>query len=281
MQPILLIDGRNIAYRSLFAAHNDLKFTASKYHPFIVWIKFIKIWLDRFKPRSIQVFWDISGPLWRNKIHPEYKGHRDALLQRHNFDVKAALADIESAAKAIIPFINLRQHHRQGEEADDLIYSACKLLTPQSIIIISSDSDFTQIPWFMPHVRCFNPNKNIFVKSDVNPIIIKALAGDKADNIDGYCGIGKVKSHDMALDPELLSKFLSENDNFIFRRNIALIDLSLCPHRIHNDLCVLKNLSEEIIFDKSAIFEVSKELKVRGIMSEYGDVISPFKRLSK
>lgn len=282
MQTILLIDGKNTAYRSVFSNGDP---TA---HPFAIWSRLASTWVDKFKPDQVHVFWDCPRKkVWRKKILNEYKESRDAETFHTNADgVRDSLNKLIDAAKAILPYMGVRQYDLQHQECDDLIYTVCRLLAPprhvdREVIIISSDSDFTQIQFRMPYVRCYNPIKaEFFDDPEVDPAMQKALAGDKSDNVDGYRGIGEVKSKRMLNDYKLLNTFLETNGDKIYRRNLALVDMSLNPFRVTNTMYVCGILAQDVQFDKQRIQKLIMEHKVAGLLAEYSRIILPFKSLA-
>jgi len=280
MGPLLLIDGRNAAYRTLFAGLGDQRFAKSGYHMFVIWMRFAHTWLEKFNPQSIHVFWDCPGHhVWRNKIFNEYKDGRG--YDHPEVNIPDEINKICSTADALLKYMNHRTYIKDNQEADDLIYSFCRVTYPQESIIISSDTDMSQISWWMPNVKCFDPRKKKFIEHDgCNPAVQKALVGDKSDNIEGYRGIGPVKGKKLASDLCKLSKFLDENGSGAFKKNLSLIDLSHNPYKVSNDMYIVKQLSEEPIFDKSKIMSSILEHKVRGLQAEYPRIVSPFKQVT-
>jgi 5'-3' exonuclease len=118
MGTIALVDGRNTAYRTVFAAQGNEDF--AKYHPFALWLKFSRDWIGKYMPDAVHVFWDANKKtLWRNQLLAEYKGQRAAALERHGFDVGAEIGKLEGAANSVLPAMGVRQFQRDGQEADD------------------------------------------------------------------------------------------------------------------------------------------------------------------
>lgn len=285
MEHILLIDGKNTAYRALYAARGNQEFQNAGQHPFVVWLRFAHVWYEKFKPVAIHVFWDCpKNDVWRKKILNEYKDNRDG-SPHYSDDVYQDMNRIINAAQAILPCVNIRQYERPGQECDDLIYSMCRILTPprsdmRKVIIISSDSDFVQVQWSMPHVVVYEPRKGVFVDTpEVNPVITKALAGDESDNVDGYRGIGPVKSKQLADNLGKLVEFLDVTGDQKFKRNMALIDMSLNPMRLNNELYLIRAMQQLICFDKTAIQDAINKYKILGLMADYTRLMLPFKNL--
>lgn len=279
MGPALLIDGKNTAYRAIFAGRGNEEFMKNEYHPFVIWMRFVRMWIEKFKPSQIHVFWDCpKADVWRKKVLPEYKDNRDD--NPHTAEISDMLKRLEVTALDILPHLNVRLYIRDGQEADDLIYTACRLVTPEKAIVVSSDSDMIQLPWYMPNISCYEPRLNKIVdKPELNPVMQKALIGDPTDNIDGYRGIGEVKSANLLRDPKAMIEFLGVRGDKIYKRNLALIDLSLNPHRISNELYVYKVMAADTVFDKDAIQKCIMAHKIKGLTQEYSRSILPFKNL--
>lgn len=239
-------------------------------------------WVERFKPTSIHVFWDCkTKDGWRKTFYPEYKDHRGAVYERYNdIDVCKCLMQIEDNAKELLEYSNIRQYKVDTQEADDLIYAACVVLGTD-IVIISGDEDLLQINRAMPYVNVFDPIKKQFMeKPDINLAVAKALMGDKSDNIQGYRGIGKVKSRKLAGDRAQLMEFLKANGASVFKRNLALIDLSRNPDLEANKKYLTEAMTIPTKFDKSKIVEIIGRNRIGGLLSEYHDLVTPLRSLT-
>lgn len=274
MGPALFIDGKNTAYRALFASINNPDF--HKTHPFVTWLRLTNICIERFRPSSIHVFWDCpKGMVWRKKIISEYKENRNG---NSNDEILEGLRKVEAVASSILPLMNMRVYRKDTQEADDLIYSACRVIAPQKAVIISSDSDMIQIPWLMSHVKVYDPRKNEFMAvPDTNPVYVKCLMGDSTDNVSGYRGIGDVKSRQIAKGYRVMTEFLDVRGEQEFKRNLALIDLSLNPSRMSNELYVIRTMGVDTQFDRAAITTKIQELKIMGLNGEFQRLVVPLK----
>ena len=262
-------------YRAIFANKAN---RGKRYHHLTVMLRFMWGWLDKFKPCAVNVFWDAKrGDTWRRRVFDGYK-LRDE--DDFRFDIKEDLIYTEAAARAILKYMGVRQFKKSHMEADDLIYSACRVLSPYPMIICSTDADYTQILFRMQNVKLFSPQKEKFVDApDHNPAVAKALAGDKTDKIDGYYNIGPVKSAKLARSISDRNEFLAQNGRRKFIRNLLLIDLSLCPDLLKNDLYVEKVLSDGVVFDKQKLMSEAKRHKVSGFATEFTRIAVPFKLL--
>lgn len=269
MRPILCIDGRNAVYRAVYSNQSP----DSKEHHIVVFLRFIRGWITKFKPIHVNIFWDSkNGDLWRKKLLSTYKN-------RESDGVKQQVDDTQETAWDLLQYMNIRQFIKGRMEADDLIYSACRVLAPSDVIIISSDNDYLQVPYRMPHVKLYNVRTSeVVITPDYDPAIQKALMGDTSDTIDGYDGIGKIKSEKMARDVSERMQFLVDNHQ-IFIRNMMLIDLSLNPFILENDLYIAKILSSDVQFDKHKVMDCVNKYKLHGLASEWPNMMSHFKSL--
>jgi 5'-3' exonuclease len=233
-------------------------------------------WISRFKPESVNIFWDAKrSTLWRMKIFAGYKDKPE----KHTIDIKDELISTQLAAKAMFNKMGCRQFSKANMEADDLIYAACKVLAPSPVIICSSDSDYNQIVFRMSHVQCFDPMKESFIQQvNYDPVIQKALCGDISDRINGYEGIGPVKSTAMAKSSKDRAAFLERTGIQLFVRNMLLIDLSLCPGLLKNQLYVQRVLDTTPVFDKNELFDLARKYKVNGFVTEYNNLAAKFKQ---
>jgi 5'-3' exonuclease len=263
-------------YRAIFAGRKP----SAQYqhqHSFTIMLRFMVGWIDRFKPESVNIFWDAKrATLWRMKI---FAGYKDKSADKHAIDIKDELISTQAAAKAMFAKMGCRQFSKECMEADDLIYAACKVLAPSPVIICSSDSDYHQVVFRMSHVRCFDPMKEHFVQQvNYDPAVQKALCGDPSDRVNGYEGIGPVKSTAMAKSSKARAAFLSKVGIALFIRNMLLVDLSLCPELLKNQLYVQKILDTEPAFDKNELFDLARKYKVNGFVTEYNRLAARFKQ---
>jgi 5'-3' exonuclease len=286
----MIIDARNAVYRAVYAGLADERFMESGDDFSVIFFRFVTKYLNQFKPQSVHFFWDCpKETVWRKKIYPEYKDGRD-VGQGGRFDYKIvgeAVSRCCDVAKRMIPFLNSRNYYRARQEADDLIYAFCRQCS-QPAMIVSSDSDFRQIPFRHRNISLFNPlgkanQVNIchHGDEDIDPTELKSYMGEKSDNIDGYFRIGPVNARKLALDFEKRREFFETYGSETYLRNKALIDLSVCPYILANMAYVNRVLAEEVSFNEKAIRETIIKYKVKGLQGEFTRSLLPFKFLGK
>jgi 5'-3' exonuclease len=290
----MLVDGRNALYRAIYAGINDDKFKESGADYFAIFTRFMYYYYNAFKPKNVHIFWDDKTEnLWRTKLLPDYKGTRD------NSDISDLLNRQFKLVLDIGKFMGFRQYFRAAQEADDLIYAFCRT-TKEPTIIVSSDGDMKQIPYWMDHVDLYNPitkGRSRGVKIEAVPgidvTIMKSLTGDKSDNIKGYHMVGKVKG-------KLFTSNLIERNNFLasdkaiiledgnkkkvssdtLKLNRQLIDLNLCPDLLDNMMYVEQRRTSKTVYSYKEIVTRLRDNSVKGVIDEADKYIVPFAKLA-
>lgn len=268
---ILLIDGSNVVVRAAYS--NKSKRSASKTSTFTIFARLVRNVIDAVKPTSINVFWDAPrDSTWRRKVYPNYKNRPPT-----DPDIKKNVIDTIDISKDVLQHMNVRQFYKDGVEADDLIYAACKILYPNDIIIMSQDSDYTQIAYRHSNVRVYDHFNNKFMAQDeCDPAVRKALVGDTSDTIEGYNGIGKVNGTRLAKSLQVREEFLMERGRSIYIRNMLLIDFSYCPELMKNESYISRNICTPTVFDKQKLNELFIKYKLFDLSRDFVNTIAPF-----
>ena len=277
----LIIDARNALYRCVYAHKAEVsrgKNINFIPHPLMILLRQIDTWIRYYKPTSVHVVWDVPrSEVWRRQIYPTYKAREN---NPYIVDISEDLKSLTFLAETFFSYMNVRQYYKKQMEADDLIYALVAVLHPQKTIVISTDSDMIQLPHRYSSCTLYEPRKEEEVIPPIyNPVILKALKGDKADNILGYHGVGPKKALKLAEDYQLLAKFLSTNDKSIYHRNLLLIDLSLCPKVMSNILYVQSKLAEQIVYNKQVMLESIRTYKITGLHTEFQNLTVQFSNL--
>jgi DNA polymerase-1 len=281
----MLIDGKNAIYRAIFAGYYDQAFRKTGYDYFVILLRFVSNYVTLFKPDSVHIFWD--GPrdnIWRRDLAPAYKDHRESKYKELDIDIKKEVRKQTGLALAVFSRLNCRQYYKPSMEADDLIYSFCVTNGDSNAIIVSSDQDFRQITQKMEHVSLYNPlakTQQVENRPTDDIVTIKALMGDKSDNINGYYNIGPKRSLALALDRKARYDFLASDKavtmvdgelehvgDSIFKRNRRIIDLSWCPHLWENCEYVEYKQRSPIEFDKQKVEEIARKYRIRGLLAD-------------
>ena len=279
-KPVLLIDARNVMYRAIHASKREDRRNGGRRAPFVIMLRMIASLVTRYQPGMVQIFWDAPRKeVWRRAILETYKNRPDD-HGGGDRDISTTLISTQDIARQAFEHLNVYQFYLDRQEADDLIYAACKLQGHRPMVIVSSDSDMQQIPYSMDSVRIYNHDKGKEMpRPTVSPVLIKALVGDISDCIEGYHGTGPVNAGKMAASATVLQEYLAIKGDSTLRRNLALIDMSLNPYTLKNIMYVGKVLATKPSFNKEKLMSLERSLRISGLSLEYGEIITPFKHL--
>lgn len=234
---ILLIDGENILHQS-FHKFEKLKSTDGKPSGAIFgFFKSLHMYIDRFNPTKVYITFDNGHSEFRDKLNPNYKGHRKNIsidyesLQKQ----KAEIMKILRYLRINYIFDKYKLYNYEGD--DFLAYLVLKKFDKDKVTIVSSDKDFNQL--ISKSVKIFNPRKEQYIREDnckdlfdyspEETVDYLSLVGDKSDDIDGYPGMGPKKTRSFLDKYGSIKSYLSNNEDekmkAIYEKNRKLIDL--------------------------------------------------------
>lgn len=194
MTKLLIVDGNSLANRAFYA----LPFlTNSKVQPSGAVYGFVnlitKIITD-YRPDGIVVAFDHARKTFRNDIFEGYKANRRP--------TPPELISQFPVIKELLGIMNITVVEQEGIEADDIIGTISKKSNCQKIIL-SGDRDLLQLidenteVWLtlkgvtdVAKIGLSNLKEFYGVERPEQVIDLKALMGDKSDNIPGVKGIG-------------------------------------------------------------------------------------------
>lgn len=270
----IIIDGKNIIYRAAAAA----RVSSLSVHPTTIFIRMMDKWRRMFKPKKWNVFWDVpKNNLWRKKIYPEYKEGRS-----YDPEYSKMVKEAQRITIMILNNMKVTQYIRPKNEADDLIYAFTIVKKDEDNLIISSDGDITQIIFHKntnKKLDLYNPgnkNANIVPVPEHDPVIIKCLAGDKADNIQNY-RLVKDKTAIKIINKGL-ENYLKNKGKKLFKLNQILIDLKKNPY-IDQNIEYIRSVNENIQFNLEQIKHLITKYSITGLSAELSNKIRPFKNI--
>lgn len=198
---LLLIDGSSVAFRAFFALYNQIdRFkNASGLHTNAVYGFNLMLThlLERVQPTHILVAFDAGKTTFRTEMYADYKGGRaktpDEFREQFPF------------IREQLDHLGIRHYELAQYEADDIIGTLDKMAEQENfdITIVSGDKDLIQLTDVNTVVEIskkgvaefeeFTP-AYLMEKMGLTPsqfIDLKALMGDKSDNIPGVTKIGE------------------------------------------------------------------------------------------
>ncbi|UCG54046.1 MAG: DNA polymerase I [Dehalococcoidia bacterium] len=288
---LLLIDGNALLHR---AFHVIPPLTVSKTGEMIGAVygfaSMLLKAIGELKPTHYAIAFDKKGPTFRHHLYDQYKAHRPETPR----ELVAQLGRV----KQLVEAFNLPAFELDGYEADDILGSLSRQAGEQGLdtVIVTGDADVMQL--VSPRVKVFYPKpggsfsdailydeKAVSSKYGVDPQSIadlKALVGDKSDNIPGVSGIGNKTAVSLIqkfggieqiytrLDeviPEKLRNRLRENEEIARQsKELATIVVSGLPVRLE-----LKD-SEVSRFSRQQVTELFRELEFTSLLSRFTDI---------
>ena len=221
---ILIIDGYNMLHRARVVKN------LGQYGVAFNFLRMLRSAVDAARP-DIAYFVVEGDPQWRKQLMGEYKSNRVIGEDDPRFE---DMVDFQTQKRICIEMI--RRHipivlaYHPDNECDDVVYTlAMRVHAEDEIVVLSSDSDFTQLVSGpeASRVKLLNPVKGIEVQwPGYDYVRWKALRGDLTDNIPGLPGIGDKRATALVHDPEKLEKLLRDPAlKQQYERNIQLIQL--------------------------------------------------------
>ncbi len=308
MEKLILIDGNSLLNRAFYATP---LFTTKDGMPTNGVFGFIKLMLKMIsdkKPNYIAVAFDLHAPTFRHKMYNDYKAGRKPMPD----DLAAQMPVL----KDVLRMMNIKICEMQGYEADDIIGTLAKKFNVQTYIY-TGDRDSYQLVDATTNV-CYT-RKGVsdilelsmdnfkdelgLVPSQI--IDLKALMGDKSDNIPGIAGIGEKSAYSLLekyfdldgiyahldeISGALHAKLENGKEIGYFSKTLAAIDVH-APLDIQLEECVLKmpfsysvkekftelefkSLLNKNIFDETKTTEETEEetlnikIETKGIVKE-------------
>lgn len=204
-----------------------------------------------------------SKTYWRTKAFPYYKAHRKSARDKSQLDWKVIFNCINKFKEDLQEYFPYKFIEVTEAEADDIIGVLTKYFIQKdsndSIVIVSSDSDFKQLHRF-PQVKQYNPLLETFIKIDDPKLFLKEkiIRGDSGDGIPSILSSDNtfvIKQRQSPITKKKLAEWLSgdikevltEEQYKNWQRNNLLINFENIP----------KNLQEKII-------ETYEQIKLSG-----------------
>ena len=198
MEKLVLIDGNSLLNRAFYATP---VFTTKDGLPTNAVFGFVKLLLkivsDK-KPTHIVVAFDVHAPTFRHELYDSYKAGRKPMPED--------LSKQFPVLKDVLSAMNVCMCEKAGYEADDIIGTLAKRFSLQTYIY-TGDRDAYQLVDESTNV-CFTRKgvsdllelsaENFHDEIGITPaqvIELKALMGDKSDNIPGVAGVGEKSAY--------------------------------------------------------------------------------------
>lgn len=216
----IIIDGNSLMNRAYYAVRNPMITKEGLYTQGIYgFLNMLFKVQKEYEPKYMAVAWDMKTPTFRHKAYSEYKAGRKKMPEE--------LAMEFPYIKEILEALKIKNIEVEGFEADDIIGTIAKNCSSKKLenLIITGDkdslqliSDYTKILFTKRGVsnftiydeKTFQEEYKILTSQFVD---LKAIMGDKSDNIPGIPGIGQVKGTSLILEFGSLENLLKNASN--------------------------------------------------------------------
>ncbi len=289
MKKAILIDGNNLLFRSYYATaytgnmmKNSSGLPTNAIYGFISMINKI---LKEESPEYIMVAFD-KGKNFRHELYKEYKDGR--------IETPKELLVQFPIAKEVLTHMGIKYLEIDNYEADDIIGTFARMADEDrqyDATIISSDRDLLQLISPDVDVKLLKQKDYIYYNETtffrdfgikpINIIDLKALEGDKSDNIPGVKGVGEktaltliqkyttienMYNHIEEISGKLKEKLVNDKENAIFSKRLATIYKDIDFNMTFEDLKIgkvneveLNKMYEELEFYSLLKNRTSKE----------------------
>ncbi|MCK4259277.1 MAG: DNA polymerase I [Halanaerobiales bacterium] len=281
---LFLLDGNSLTHRAFYALPPMNTKDGVPTNAAFGFIRMLLKLIKDEKPDFLAVAFDLKAPTFRHKEFAEYKGTRkktpDELVPQ--FDL----------IKEIVRAFDIPIYSLEGYEADDLLGTLAKAGEKQGhhVTIVTGDRDALQL--VSENIRVMYNKKGITDIEDytlekvrekygVDPIQlieVKALMGDKSDNIPGVPSIGEKTAISLIKEFSTLEEVLANidkisgkkrkevltnhKDDAILSKRLATIMIDV-PLDFDFDKC---QLTEP---DSNKVVEVFKKLNFRTLVDQF------------
>lgn len=200
MEKLVLIDGNSLLNRAYYATPIFSTRSGMPTNAIFGFIKLLFKILDDIKPEYLIVAFDLKAPTFRHKMYSDYKATRKGMPD----DLAAQVEPLKNLLSAM----KIAMCSKEGLEADDIIGTLSKKFDVHSYIY-TGDRDSFQLVDEKTDVHYTKKGvsdllklniDNFKAETGISPeqiIDLKALMGDKSDNIPGVAGIGEKTAYSL------------------------------------------------------------------------------------
>ncbi len=282
MSKFLIIDANSILNRAFYAIRPLTNADGLNTNGIYGFLNILLKELNDEKPDFIACAFDVSRVTFRTELYSEYKATRGATPEE--------LKEQFEPLKKVLRAMNIEVLEMPGFEADDIIGSVSKKCEKNGTdcVILTGDKDDLQLIGDNVFVKLIitrmgktdtnlMDKKALFEKYGLTPsqmVELKALMGDKSDNIPGVKGVGEVTGINLIkeygtleniyenidnIKGSLQNKLILEKENAFLSRELGTIKCDLEIDKEIKDFAVKE-------YDKEALTEILKYLNFEKIL---------------
>lgn len=227
MGKTLIVDFQNFAHRCKAGFSNEGTAFLFKF------VRNLRALVAEHSPTSLVLVKE-GSPAHRYELFKEYKGNRkikedDPKLEEKWKELMGFKEKTDEAIDFALKNLEVTVLRHPRLEADDVIANYARFLADkgEEVVVASNDKDFVQLLYRAPeNIKVWDPGKKAFVVApEHDPIVYKALTGDKSDNIPGVEGFGPKKAEAVARHNSAAT-VLSGEQLVTYERNYKLVEFA-------------------------------------------------------
>lgn len=285
MKKFLIIDANSIINRAFYAIRPLTTKNGLNTNGIYGFLNILLKEINEEKPDYIACAFDVSRITFRTELYKEYKATRHETPQE--------LREQFEPLKRLLKAMNITVLEKQNYEADDIIGTVSKQCSKKEIYcdILTGDKDDLQLIDKYTNVKLIITKMGktettrmneeaLFEKYGLKPeemIELKALMGDKSDNIPGVKGIGEVSGISLIkeyknleniyenldkIKPSLSKKLTEDKENAFLSRTIGKIKRDVPEISVSDEMAVKPYNNEELK-------EILKELEFERFLEKF------------
>ena len=198
MDRLVLLDSNSLINRAFYALPPMTTHDGTNTNAIYGYMSMLNRIIADLKPTHIVATFDVHAPTFRKQMYDEYKAGRKPMPEE--------LREQMPLLKELLQSMNIKVLEMAGYEADDLIGTLAK--SSLDTYIVTGDKDSLQLVsdtttvWLtrrgVSDVIEYTPER--LLEDGLKPsqvIDLKALMGDKSDNIPGVPGVGEKTAKDL------------------------------------------------------------------------------------
>lgn len=273
---LILIDGNSIAYRAFFALpllNNDKGVYTNAVYGFTTIL--LKL-LEEEKPTHMLVAFDAGKTTFRHETYKDYKGGREK--------TPPELSEQFPLLRQLLDAFEITHYQLENYEADDIIGTISQQAKEKDweVKIISGDKDLLQLvsdkinvhitKKGISNVKAYTPEV-LKEEMGVTPeqiIDLKALMGDKSDNIPGIPGVGEKTAVKLLKQFKTIENLYEHLNEISGKKLKEKVETNKDAAFMSKELVTINQESPVTIGADETIYEGYKSEKVRSFFVDLG-----------
>ena len=285
MEKLLVIDGNSIINRAYFGVRPLTTREGLHTNAIYGMLNIIEKHLGALNPEYAAVAFDLKAPTFRHKMYADYKAGRRP--------TPPELLEQFAPAKEVLRAMGFTVVEKEGFEADDLIGTLANAAAEagKEAYILTGDRDALQLirdnitVLLATNTETIHFDRAAFVEHyGVSPeqfVDVKAIMGDKSDNIPGVAGIGEKGALKLIADFGSLEEVYAaldttdkvsgkQKEKLLLSKEDAFLSQSLARIDIHAPCGVAIEDTRRAEPDKAALYDLFTKLEFNVFLKRMG-----------